>query len=76
VSNTKKPTGETKAALQILSRAAHIDDPRNNMRAFAATGKGKRITWLVYVAEEDYQALGEPNYISMYAEAGANVVIY
>jgi hypothetical protein len=60
---------------KILSRAAGLDDLQNGLAAYVGTtGKAREVSWLVYIkAEELDNDLGFPSYITITAEAGANL---
>lgn len=67
---------EVKATPQfqiVAVRAPGLDDQKNSLAAFVATGKGNVVQNLFYVHEKQFYNLESPAYITVTVAAGANL---
>ena len=58
---------------KIAVRAPGLDDERNKLAAFVATGKSGLVENLVYVHEKQFYELNRPAYITITIEAGGRL---
>lgn len=58
---------------KIASRAPGLDDEKNKLAAFVATGKSGLVENLIYVHEKQFYELNAPAYITITIESGGRI---
>lgn len=63
----------TPSLRKIAARAPGLDDEKNKLAAFVATGKSGLVENLIYVHEKQFYELEAPAYITITIEAGGRL---
>lgn len=69
-----KDAPKTPSLKKIAARAPGLDDEKNKLAAFVATGKSGLVENLIYVHERQFYELEAPAYITITIEAGGRII--